>query len=140
MIILDTNVVSETMRARPHPEVIAWLDDQPTETLYVTALTEAEIMFGISILPEGRRRAGLEIAADQAFNEIFANRTLPFDSSAAQHYALVANTRRASGHPISQFDCQIAAIARSVGASVATRDVSGFAGCGINLMNPWPQT
>lgn len=137
MIVLDTNVVSEFMRLTPQPEVIAWLDDQPTSTLFVTAITEAEILRGIGLLPHGRRRRALTAAAERAFGVLFDERILSFDSEAARAYAAIAVSRRAVGHPISQADCQIAAIARSRGASVATRDVKGFRDCGIDVVNPW---
>ena len=137
MIVLDTNVVSELMRITPQPEVLAWLDDQPTSTLFVTTITEAEILTGIAILPDGRRRRGLTAAAERAFGVFFAERILSFDSAAAHAYALIAAARRAAGNPISQADCEIAAIARSQGASVATRDVKGFRDCGIEVASPW---
>ena len=137
MIILDTNVVSEFMRPSPQPEVLAWLDDQPTSTLFVTAITEAEIRTGIAILPGGERQRELTVASERAFGILFAERILPFDSDAAQAFAVIAASRRAAGHPISQADCQIAAIARSSGASVATRDVDDFEGCEIDVINPW---
>lgn len=137
MFILDTNVVSELMRQRPHPTVLAWLDNQPTYILFVTTITEAEIRTGIAILPEGDRRRGLMAAVERTFGVLFAERVLPFDSDAAQVYASIAAARRADGRPISQADCQIAAIARSQGAAVATRDVGGFEGCGIDVVNPW---
>ena len=137
MLILDTNVVSELMREHPRPEVLAWIDRQLTVDLYVTAVTEAEVRTGIAILPEGTRRRGLTAAAAHTFEVLFAERVLPFDSGAAQAISAIAATRRSVGHPISQADCQIAAIARSVGASIATRNVSDFEGCGINVVNPW---
>ena len=137
MIVLDTNVVSELMRNNPHPEVVAWLDDQPTETLFVTAITEAEIRTGIALLPDGGRRRGLTVAAEHFFDVLFAERIMPFDSEAAQSYAEIAASRRAAGRPISQADCQIAAITRSRGALVVTRDVGDFVGCGIDVKNPW---
>ena len=115
MFILDTSVVSEVMRDSPHSEVRAWLDAQPTSTLFVTAITEAEILTGIATLPGGERRRGLAAAAERAFGVLFAERILPFDSAAAQAYAVIASSRRAAGHPISHADCQIAAIARSLG-------------------------
>ena len=137
MFILDTNVVSELMRERPHSDVLAWLDEQLTSALFVTAITEAEIRTGIALLPDGERKRGLAAAAERAFGVLFAERILPFDSDAAQAYALIAATRRAPGHPISQADCQIVAVARSIGASVATRNVNDFEGCGIKVINPW---
>ena len=137
MFVLDTNVVSELMRDRPSSSVLGWVDGQPTSTLFITSITEAEIRTGIALLPAGARRRGLSEVADRAFAVLFADRVLPFDSEAAQAYAVIASGRRASGNPISQSDCQIAAIARSVGASVATRDAGGFAGCGIEVIDPW---
>ena len=139
MIVLDTNVVSELMRMDPQAEVLAWLDVQPTSMLFVTAVTEAEILTGVALLPKGRRQSGLKAAAERLFGVLFDERILPFDSAAAHAYARITADRRASGEPISQADCEIAAIARSVGASVATRDVRGFRGCGIEVVNPWLQ-
>ena len=137
MIVLDTNVVSEFMRDRPQPRVLARLDQQLANTLFVTAVTEAEVRSGIALLPMGRRRRGLAAAAARAFGVLFAERILPFDSVAARAFAVIAADRRAAGRPISQADCQIAAIARSRGARVATRDVDDFAGCGVEVTNPW---
>ena len=137
MLVLDTNVVSELMKARPDSKVLAWTNSQPMSSLFVTAITEAEVRTGIAFLPEGRRQRGLTAAADRAFDVLFADRILPFDSAAARVYAAIASGRRAAGDPISQADCQIAAIARSVGAAVATRDASGFRGCGIDVISPW---
>ena len=125
------------MRQGPHPTVLAWLDNQPTNTLFATAVTEAEIRTGIAILPEGERRRGLTAAVGRTFGVLFAKRVLPFDSDAAQACALIAAARRSDGRPISQADCQIATIARTQGASVVTRDVDGFEGCGIDVVNPW---
>ena len=137
MILLDTNVVSELMRGSPEPAVVAWLDNQPVGSLFVTAVTEAEIRAGVAFLPSGERRLHLVDAVERAFGVLFGERILPFDSDAARAYAGIAAARRAAGRPISQADCQIAAIARSRSASVATRDASGFAGCGIEVKNPW---
>ncbi len=137
MIVLDTNVVSELMRSTPRSEVLSWLDDQLTSSLFVTAVTEAEILTGIALVPSGARQRDLENAAARALNVLFAGRILPFDSEAAHAYAMIATDRRAAGRPINQADCQIAAIARSRGASVATRDVDGFDGCGVDVINPW---
>ena len=137
MVVLDTNVVSELMRDDPHADVLVWLDDQPTRELFVTAVTEAEVRTGIAFLPEGRRRRGIAEAADRAFGGLFAGRVLPFDSDAARAYAEVAATCRAAGRLVSQADGQIAAIARSRGMAVATRNVRDFADMGIDLIDPW---
>ena len=137
ILVLDTNVVSEFMKARPDPQVLTWIDSQLTSSLFVTTITEAEVRTGIAYLPDGRRQRGLTAAADRAFDVLFADRILPFDSAAARAYATIASGRRAAGDPISQSDCQIAAIARSVGASVATRDASGFRGCGVDVISLW---
>ena len=102
ILVLDTNVVSEFMKARPDPNVLAWIDSQLTSSLFVTTITEAEVRTGIAYLPEGRRQRGLTAAADRAFDVLFADRILPFDS-----------------------------------AAVATRDSSGFRGCGVEVISPW---
>ena len=137
MFVLDTNIVSELMRPAPAPKVRAWLDAQLTSDLFITAITEAEIRTGIAVLPDGERQGGLNAAAERAFGVLFAERILPFDSDAAQAYAVIAVARGVAGHPISQADRQIAAIARSRGASVVTRDVGGFEGSGVEVVNPW---
>ncbi len=137
MLVLDTNVVSELMRERPNPDVLRWVDNQLTDNLFVTSVTEAEIRTGIAILPEGERQRGLAASAERLFSVLFSERILPFDSDAARAYAMLAADRRVAGRPISQSDCQIAAIARCRGASVATRDVDDFEGSGIEVINPW---
>ncbi len=137
MIVLETNVVSELMRASPHPQVLGWLDREDTRDLFVSAVSEAEIRTGLGQLPDGWRRRELTDAADRVLDEWFSGRILPFDAAAARVYPNIACHRRAAGCPISQFDCQIAAIARSNGMAVATRDVDGFRGCGIDVNDPW---
>ena len=137
MFILDTNIVSEVMRNVPSPEVMGWLDERPKRDFYVTAVTQAEILTGIAFLPEGRRRSELVKAAEYAFNNLFSGRALTFDSAAAHAYAEIASARRSAGKPISQFDGQIAAIARSRSMTVATRNVADYEGCGITVTNPW---
>ena len=137
MIVLDTNVISETMRNQPDPAVLAWLDERAPAGLFATTVTEAEIRFGIARMDAGKRRDGIAAAADHAFEILFRGRVLPFDRDAARNYAEIAAHRFAIGRPISQFDCQIAAIARSRGAAVATRNVSDFAETGLDLANPW---
>ena len=137
MIVLDTNVVSELTRASPAPRVLAWLDRQDIHSLFVTVVTEAEIRTSIALLLTGWRRDGLAAAADRTFDELFSSRVLPFDAAAARAYAEIAASRRDARCPISQADCQIAAIARSRGMAVATRDAEGFVGCGIDVIDPW---
>ena len=137
MIILDTNVVSELMRPQPARSVVEWVISQDSQDLYLSAVSEAELRYGVEILPAGQRREGLRTAMEAMFREDFAGRILPFDSPSAQAYATIAALRRASGRPINHEDCQIAAIASARSASVATRDVSGFEGCGVEVINPW---
>ena len=137
MIVLDTSVVSELTRKKPSPRVLAWLDRQDVRSLFVTAVTEAEIRTGIALLLTGWRRDGLAAAADRMFGEVFSGRVLAFDVAAAKAYAEIAASRREARRPISQADCQVAAVARSNGMAVATRDVEGFGGCGIEVIDPW---
>ena len=137
MIILDTNVLSELMKPAPAESVVRWMAAQPATSLYTTSITQAEIFHGIMLLPSGRRRNAFEAAAEAMFNEDFAGRILPFGSDAARPYARIAAERRRAGRPISHFDAQIAAIARSTGAAIATRNVADYAGCGVKVINPW---
>ena len=137
MFVLDTNVVSELMKGHPNPEVLAWLDNQLTDTLFLTAVTEAEIGTGIAILPEGERQRGLLVAAERTFGVFSPNVSCPSTARLLRACAAIAARRRAAGRPISQADCQIAANARSRGATVATRDTNGFEGCGLDVVNPW---
>ena len=137
MVVIDTNIVSELMRAEPSAAVLAWMDNRPPRELFVTAVTEAEVRTGIALLPEGRRRRGLAEACERAFGGLFAGRVLSFDSDAAQAYAEIAVSRRVLGRPVSQADGQIAAIARSRGMAVATRNVRDFEEMGIDIFNPW---
>jgi predicted nucleic acid-binding protein len=137
VIVVDTNVISELMRPEPHPKVLAWVAAQPRTLLYTTHINQAEILYGIAALPEGRRRTALAAAAEGMFAEDFAGRILPFGAAAAVRYADIVITRRRAGNPIEGFDALIAATALAAGASVATRDTSGFAGCGLTLIDPW---
>ncbi len=137
MIVVDTNVVSELMLPSPADAVIEWASAQEAHTLYFTTISEAELRYGVAILPIGRRREQLLAAVEGMLREDFAGRVIPFDRQAARAYAEIASTRRAAGRPIHYADCQIAAIARAVGASVATRNVRDFEGCGIDVINPW---
>jgi predicted nucleic acid-binding protein len=137
MIVLDTNVISELMRPQPHRAVFAWASEQPRASLYTTSVTRAEILYGIAILPEGRRRALLAAAGEAMFLEEFAGRILAFDAAAAAHYADIVAARRRTGNPIEVFDALIAATALVADADVATRDIDGFDGCGLTLIDPW---
>lgn len=137
MIILDTNVLSELMRPTPNPRVVAWSRSHSVTSLFTTAITEAEVLYGFGILPKGRRRAALEAAATSMFRLDFGGRVLPFGSDAARAYAIIAAERRRLGRPISQYDAQIAAIARSAGASLATRNTADFEHCELTLVNPF---
>ena len=137
MFLIDTNVISELMRATPAPSVLSWFSTQDPSTLYLSAVTEAELRTGIAILPEGQRREGLRAALDATIAEDFEGRILPFDTDAAKAYAEIAAGRRSAGRPIADADCQIAAIAREAAMPVITRNTRDFEGCGIGLINPW---
>ena len=137
MIVLDTNVLSELMRSEPAEAVFAWVSAQPRATLCTTSVNKAEILYGIAVLPEGRRRLALAAAAAAMFADDFEGRVLSFDEAAAVHYAEIVAARRREGRSIEAFDAQIAATARVAGAGLATRDTGDFAGCGLTLVNPW---
>jgi predicted nucleic acid-binding protein len=137
MIILDTNVLSEALRPKPSAKVEAWMRSHPTTVLFTTTITEAEILYGVALLPEGKRRRFLESVVESIFTEDLAGRVLPFDSAAARAYAEIAASRRRACRPISEADARIAAIARSRDASLATRNVADFTGCGLEVIDPW---
>jgi toxin FitB len=138
IIILDTDVVSEPMRASPSVAVLAWLSRKPDGGhFFVTTITVAEILFAIELLPKGKRRDKMLVQAEAMFVEDFAGRILPFDETAARAFPEIATARRAQGRPISEFDVQIAAIARSRAAILATRNTADFEDCGVPLVNPW---
>jgi predicted nucleic acid-binding protein len=134
---LDTNVISEPLRPEPAEPVVAWLAAQDGDTVFFTAIGEAELRHGVAILRPGRRRSSLSRAIDDILEEEFRDRILPFDRAAACVDAAVAAERRAAGRPISQFDCQIAAMGRSHQAGVATRNIREYDGCGIEVVDPW---
>ena len=137
MIILDTNVLSEALKPSPSTQVLRWIGARPAEELFATAISQAEMLYGLELLPDGPRRTALQGAIDQIFSEGFGGRILPFDSSAATMFAKIAATRRGLGRPIRQAEAQIAAIARSHGAAVATRNTGDFEGCGVRVVDPW---
>jgi predicted nucleic acid-binding protein len=136
MIVLDTNVVSELMRPEPDPTVLTWLREQPGNDLHTTAVTVAEIRYGIARLPEGRRRTTLDQAAGEVF-AAFPDQVLAFDLAAADAYANVVAHRDDLGAPIDGFDAQIAAICRTHAAVLATRNTRDFVDTGIRVINPW---
>lgn len=139
MIILDTNVLSEPTKASPSPVVRTWFSCQPARELYISTISVAEILIGVGRLPEGKRKDVLRAPVESMFAE-FEGRILAFDEAAARDYANVDRERRAMGRPISQADAMIAAIARSHGATLATRNEAGFQGCGIRVVNPWERS
>ena len=136
MIILDTNVVSELMRSAGAPEVLHWVRSQPVSALATTAITVAEIEFGIRRMPDGKRRDQLRAGADEIFDR-FTEQVLPFDDAAARRYGLVVTERERAGHPIDGFDAQIASICLERSAGLATRNVRDFGHLGIELIDPW---
>ena len=137
MFVIDTNVVSELMRPKPMPTVAAWIVKRNAQEIYLTAVSEAELRYGVAIMSAGKRRNALEVAMNRWLELGFRERILPFDSAAAQTYAEIAAARRDAGRPISEADCQIAAICRSRGAVLVTRNVRDFRGTGIKLIDPW---
>ncbi len=137
MIILDTNVLSELMRPKPSTRVVAWVAKQPAAELFTTAITEAEIFYGIELLTKGKRREALLLAAEAMFAEDLAGRIFAFDSDAARIFSKIAAHRRAIGKPITHADAQIAAIAQVRSAKLATRNVADFEDCDLALVDPW---
>jgi predicted nucleic acid-binding protein len=137
MILLDTNVISEMMRASPSPIVRSWMNSFDTATLFVTSVTLAELAHGWNILPDGRRKAMLGAQIDQVFDVFFLGRVLGFDDVAARAYGEVKAARKALGRPISDFDAQIASISRTQYLSLATRNIRDFEGIGLDLINPF---
>lgn len=136
MMVLDTNVVSEAMKPKPHPAVRAWLNDQLAETLYLSSVTLAELLFGIASLPAGKRKDMLTLAVD-GLMELFRDRVLPFDTDAARHYAELAVRAKNSVRGFPTADGYIAAIAASRGFIVASRDTGPFDAVGVSVINPW---
>ncbi|MEO6958813.1 MAG: type II toxin-antitoxin system VapC family toxin [Burkholderiaceae bacterium] len=137
MILLDTNVISEPLRLHGNPGVLAWLDDQAIETLYLSTISLAELLYGIAVLPDGRRKDTLRSSLENRVVPLFESRILPFDVAAADAYALLRAKARAAGKAIATADGYIAAIAAANGFSVATRDTSPFKAAGVSVINPW---
>jgi toxin FitB len=136
MILLDTNVVSEAMKPEPHPSVRDWLDEQAAETLYLSSVSIAELMFGIGALPKGKRKDRLTAALDGVL-ELFADRILSFDTEAARRYADLVVRARAAGKGFPTPDGYIAAIAAAHGFAVASRDTGAFTAAGLTVIDPW---
>ena len=137
MILLDTNVVSEPVRPAPDARVVEWIDAQPLETLFLSAITVAELRAGVALLPAGRRRTGLQESLETQVLPLFAGRVLPFDLSCTQAYAELMAKARALGLAIASADGYIAAIAAANGLAVATRDTGPFEAAGAVVINPW---
>lgn len=137
MIILDTNIISEVMRATPEPAVVRWLDKQPVRQLATTTINLAEIKRGLARLPVGQRRRGFETRFDGFATHSFAGRILEFDEAAANAYGDLVVARERAGRPMEGFDGLIAAIAKSRRMPLATRNVRDFDGCGIDVICPW---
>jgi predicted nucleic acid-binding protein len=138
MTVLDTNILSELMLPSPSPAVVKWVTNQRSDAeTFLTAITVAEILYGVELLPAGKRRDKLEAEAEAMFAEDFSGRILPFDEQAARLFGKIAATRRTLGRPITEFDAQIAAITKANDAVLATRNTADFEGCGVELLNPW---
>ena len=137
MIILDTDVISELARVDPEPNVLAWLDSLPAAEVAITAITAAELLYGVARLPDGRQKATLAEMIDALISEDFRGRVQSFDDLAAEQYAAVVVGREKKRRPISTADAQIAAICRVHSAGLATRNTDDFTGTGIDLINPW---
>lgn len=137
MIILDTNVISELWKAAPDPNVLAWIDAQMVETLYLSAITVAELRFGLAAMPVGKRRATYQERLEGEVLPAFTSRILPFDLDASQAYADLMAQAKAAGKAIGRADGYIAATAAARGLMVATRDTSPFEAAGLNIINPW---
>ena len=137
MIVLDTNVLSETLKPLPNAAVVAWMAAQPRSTLFTTTVVQAEILYGVAVLADGARKTQLQAALKAIFTEDLSGQLIPFDRDCAEAYAAIAANRKNLGQPISQFDAMIAAATASRGAALATRNLRDFADCGIRLINPW---
>ena|SRR5215217_1106778 len=137
MIVLDTNVLSELMRRRPTARVVRWVDEQDASGLAITAVTVAELLYGVARLADGARKTKLVAAVEALVREDFAGRVLPFDTAAAEHYADLVADRERQGRPVSVSDGQIAAICRCHGTRLATRNVRDFDATGITVLDPW---
>ena len=137
MYVIDTNVASELMRPEPTASVAAWIAQRDPDELFLTAIGEAELRYGVAIVPAGRRKDKLEAALTRWLDLGFSDRILPFDSASARHYAEIAFRRRRAGRPIQEADCRIAAISRSRGSVLVTHNVRDFEGIDVEVFDPW---
>jgi predicted nucleic acid-binding protein len=137
MIVVDTNVLSEVMRPIPSGEVVRWMAAHPASVLFTTTITLGEVLFRLELVPAGKRRIALQQAIGMMFEGEFAGRILAFDMDAARAFADISARCRRLGRPIGEMDAQIAGIARSQGAAIATHNVRDFQDCGVELIDPW---
>jgi hypothetical protein len=137
VIVLDTNVISELTRQAPAPRVISWLDALTASEVATTAITAAELLYGVARMPDGRRKTELAAAVHGLLSDDFKGRVLSFDEPAAQRYADIVTGRERLGRPIGMADAQVAAICRTADATLATRNTDDFQETGIELINPW---
>ena len=137
MFLLDTNVLSALMYPTPPIAVVQWVTGRSYDELFTASVCQAEVLAGLAVMPRGRRRQRLEQAAEMMFKDDFAGQILPFDTGATASYANILVSRRHAGRPISREDLMIAAIARSRGLSIVSRNVHDFDGCGIEVIDPW---
>jgi predicted nucleic acid-binding protein len=137
MILIDTNVISELWKVKPDPGVLVWIDAQTVETLYLSAITVAELRFGMATMPEGKRRSIYQDRLEREVLPAFTGRVLPFDLSASQAFAVLMASAKAEGKTISKEDGYIAATATAHGLTVATRDIAPFQAAALTVINPW---
>jgi predicted nucleic acid-binding protein len=137
MIVVDTNVLSEVMRPVPSFKVVRWMAERPAVSLFTTTITIGELLYGLELVPSGKRRVALQQAIRAMIDDEFAGRILTFDQDAARAFADISAACRRLGRPIGELDAQIAGIARSRGAAIATRNVRDFRDCGVELIDPW---
>jgi predicted nucleic acid-binding protein len=137
MIVLDTNVLSEALKPSPDKIVLSWLAEQNRTVVFTTAITQAEILYGIEMLPSGKRRNRLHTAVERLFADEFPEHILSFDSESALIYPKIVAKRALLGRPISQFDALIASVCHSRNATLATRNTDDFEDCGLTIINPW---
>ncbi|HKF49764.1 MAG TPA: type II toxin-antitoxin system VapC family toxin [Terracidiphilus sp.] len=137
MILLDTNIISESMRPNPDSAVLRWLDSLVRSETWTCSIVVGELFSGVDLMPAGRKSRALRFEIERALSEDFNGQVLDFDIDAARHYGAIVANRNRIGRPIRELDAEIAAIAASHGAAVATRNIRDFEGCGVKLINPW---